>query len=63
MFELLYILTCIFWACFAIKMQKKVYPDNSSIGKLLIVFLANMVICPIAIVITYFRDTSTIYNN
>ena len=52
---ILYILFCICWGAFSVYMQMKLYPSRSLIGDLILNFVANMILCPISIILAIYR--------
>ena len=45
----LYVLVCCMWGAFSVNMQKKTYPETGFV-KGAFVYLANVILCPVAIV-------------
>lgn len=54
-FFILYIVTALLWAVYSSKQQVKTFPNASKIVKT-ISFIANLVLCPIAIAVAYFAN-------
>ena len=52
---LVYILICIIWGCFSVYMQKKIYPNKSRTGDLVLNFIVNTLLAPISIVLAIYR--------
>ena len=55
MFYILYLIIGIFWGCFAVKMQKKFYPNISRTPDLALTCAVNAVIWPISVIFAIYR--------
>ena len=48
---ILYMVTCFFWAVFAIVMQLRYFPTKNESWRVVLVFILNYIFCPITILI------------
>jgi len=58
LFIILYLLVCFFWGLFSIEQQKRFHPQASGSFKLIIIFLINLILCPVAMLVAYIILTS-----